>query len=207
MIPTPTFKSRFVPVVEIERAQDAVPLAQALLAGGVDVIEITLRTSAGLEAIAAIAKANLPIHLGAGTVLTAKQLAQVQDAGATFALSPGATPSLIAAAVKSGFAFIPGVATASEVMVLQDAGFELVKFFPAVPSGGSAALGAIAGPLPTMKFIPTGGIGLSNCSEFLKLANVRAVGGSWLTPKSLIRNGQWQELTQLCLEAQRIAAL
>jgi 2-dehydro-3-deoxyphosphogluconate aldolase / (4S)-4-hydroxy-2-oxoglutarate aldolase len=203
VIPTPTFKSRFVPVVELERSQDAVPLAQALLAGGVDVIEITLRTAAGLEAIAAIAKANLPIHLGAGTVLTAAQLAQVQDAGASFALSPGATASLIAAAIKSGFAFIPGVTTASEVMVLQDAGFELVKFFPAVPAGGASALSAIAGPLPAIKFIPTGGIGPVNSAEFLKLSNVRAVGGSWLTPKALIRDGQWQQITQLCLNAQR----
>jgi 2-dehydro-3-deoxyphosphogluconate aldolase / (4S)-4-hydroxy-2-oxoglutarate aldolase len=197
VIPVPTFKSRFVPVVEIESAADAVPLAAALLAGGIDVIEITLRTSAGLAAIRAIAQADLPIHLGAGTVLNAAQLAQVQDAGATFALSPGSTPALIQAAVKSGFAFIPGVASASEVMLLQDAGFSLVKFFPAVPAGGAAALSGLSGPLPAMKFIPTGGIGASNYAEFLKLPNVRAVGGSWLTPKNLIAAKDWSAITQL----------
>jgi 2-dehydro-3-deoxyphosphogluconate aldolase / (4S)-4-hydroxy-2-oxoglutarate aldolase len=197
VIPTPTFKSRFVPVVEIDDADHAVPLAQALLAGGIDVIEITLRTTAGLGAIGAIAQAKLPIHLGAGTVMSVAQLHQVQRAGASFALSPGCTKALAAEAAKLNFAFVPGVATASEVMTMQEVGFSLAKFFPAVPAGGSAALAAIAGPIPTMNFIPTGGIGASNYAEFLKLPNVRAVGGSWLAPRAMIQAKQWAQITSL----------
>ncbi len=202
LIPTPNFKSRFVPVIELADAANAVSLAKALLDGGVDVIEITLRTSAGLAAIKAIAQAKLPIHLGAGTVLTLEQLAQVQEAGASFALSPGATPALLKAAAQNNFSFIPGVATASEVMQAHDAGYQLVKFFPAIPAGGAPALAALGGPLSAMKFIPTGGIGADNYKPFLVLSNVRAIGGSWLAPKALIEAKQWSKITQLALSVE-----
>jgi len=199
--PLPQFQSRVVPVVVVSDAAQAVPMAEALLAGGVDVMEITLRSDAALAAIEAVARAVPAMQVGAGTVTRASEVARVQSAGARFGLSPGATPELLAAVRAAGLPFVPGVATPGEAMAARDAGFTLLKCFPAAQLGGVEVLKAWGGPLPDLRFCPTGGVSLANMASFLSLANVAMVGGSWLTPAAAVQAGDWAHVTQLAREA------
>ncbi|WP_408593880.1 bifunctional 4-hydroxy-2-oxoglutarate aldolase/2-dehydro-3-deoxy-phosphogluconate aldolase [Limnohabitans sp.] len=201
----PAFTSRVVPVIVITHPDQAVPMAHALLEGGVDVMEITLRHAAGLAAIEQVAKHVPQMHVGAGTVTRADEMARVQSAGARFALSPGMTEVLVQAAMDCRLPFMPGVMTPGEVMAARDHGFSLVKLFPAAQAGGLAMLQALAGPLGDMQFCPTGGVSLVNMDEFLKLPNVAMVGGSWLTPLDVVQRGDWAEITRLAREATNIA--
>jgi 2-dehydro-3-deoxyphosphogluconate aldolase/(4S)-4-hydroxy-2-oxoglutarate aldolase len=184
-----------VPVITIERVDDAVPLARALVAGGLRALEITLRTRAAPEAAQAIAREVPEAILGLGTVLTAADLEAAHALGARFALSPGATPELLDAAAAGELPFIPGVQTPSEVMAALARGFDVMKFFPAGPTGGIAALRALAGPFPQVRFCPTGGVGEDNFAQWLALANVVSVGGSWLAPPTEIKSRNWAALT------------
>ena len=202
----PHFRSRVVPVIVISDVAQAVPLAHALLEGGIDVMEITLRHAAGLAAIEAVAK-NLPhMVVGAGTVTQPHEMQNVKDAGASFALSPGMTTRLIEAAKTCGLAFVPGVMTPSEVMAAREQGFKLLKLFPAAQAGGIAMLKALTGPLEDMRFCPTGGVSLENMASYLALPNVAMVGGSWVTPLNLIEQGQWARITELARQATAMAA-
>jgi 2-dehydro-3-deoxyphosphogluconate aldolase/(4S)-4-hydroxy-2-oxoglutarate aldolase len=198
-----------IPVVVIDDAKAAVPMARALVAGGIPAIEVTLRTPAALEAIRAIAAEVEGAIVGVGTVLTAKDLHAAEHAGARFAVSPGISPNLLAAAEDSALPLLPGVATASEAMHLLERGYRHLKFFPAVPAGGANLLAAWASPLPQLRFCPTGGITLNSAADFLALSNVLCVGGSWLTPNDKLKLGDWAGIEQLAREAsllQRIAA-
>jgi 2-dehydro-3-deoxyphosphogluconate aldolase/(4S)-4-hydroxy-2-oxoglutarate aldolase len=199
--PLPRFHSRVIPVVVISEVAQAVPLAEALLEGGVDVIEVTLRSDVALRAIEAIARAVPGIQVGAGTVTRVAEVAQVAAAGARFGLSPGATPALLEAVKTQGLPFIPGVATASEAMAARDAGFNLLKCFPARELGGVELLRAWAGPLPDLRFCPTGGVSADDVGRYLALPNVALVGGSWLTPASVLRAGDFGEVTRLARAA------
>jgi 2-dehydro-3-deoxyphosphogluconate aldolase/(4S)-4-hydroxy-2-oxoglutarate aldolase len=172
-----------------------------MLEGGIDVLEITLRSKAGLPAIEAIAKALPEVAVGAGTVLSAADLRAARDAGAQFALSPGATPDLLQAGQTTGIPFVPGVMTPSEVLSALSAGFELLKLFPAAQAGGLGMLRALAGPFPQLRFCPTGGITLENFGAFLALPNVSIVGGSWLTPASMVQSKDWAGLQRLAQQA------
>ncbi len=201
----PAFTSRVVPVIVITHPDQGVPMAHALLEGGVDVMEITLRHAAGLPAIEQVAKHVPHMHVGAGTVTRADEMSRVQAAGASFALSPGMTEALVQAAIDCRLPFMPGVMTPGEVMAARDHGFSLVKLFPAAQAGGLAMLKALAGPLGDMQFCPTGGVSLANMGEFLKLPNVAMVGGSWLTPLDVVQRGDWAEITRLAREATDIA--
>ena len=184
-----------VPVLTIPEVAQAVPLARALVAGGVRMLEVTLRTAAGAESARVIADAVPDAIVGLGTVTTARELEQLRAQGLRFAFSPGATPSLLRAARELGVAFVPGVQTASELMATMDAGFAVVKFFPAEPAGGIAALKALAGPFPQARFCPTGGIGEVAIPDWLALSNVLAVGGSWLAPPADVAAGRWEAIT------------
>lgn len=195
------FKTRVLPVIVITDAAQAVPMAHALLEGGIDAMEITLRHPAGLPAITEIARHVPQMKVGAGTVLDATDMARVHDAGATFALSPGLTDALAQAARVRNMPFVPGVMTPSEIMLARDQGLRLVKLFPAAQIGGVSMLKALAGPLGEMQFCPTGGITPENMLEFLKQPNVAMVGGSWLTPPALVANGDWAAITRLAREA------
>ena len=190
--------ARVIPVLTIERTADAVPLARALVAGGVRVLEITLRTEAAIDAARAIIAEVPDAVVGIGTVLTPDDLARVAALGARFAISPGATPELLEAAAAADLPFMPGIATASELMQAQARGFNLVKFFPAEQSGGIAALRALGGPFPQARFCPTGGIGEGNAPSWLAEPNVVVVGGSWLCPAADIRSGNWPGITAIC---------
>lgn len=185
---------RVIPVITIDRLEDAVPLARALVAGGVQLLEITLRTPAGLAGAEAIIRHVPGAVVGIGTVLTPADLRQAVDIGARFALSPGATPALLDAAAAASIPFLPGVATASELMEAMARGFDTAKFFPAASAGGLAYLKALAGPFPHARFCPTGGITEANVAEWLAQPNVVAVGGSWLTPGAEIAAGQWDAI-------------
>ncbi len=202
----PSFRSRIVPVVVITDVAQAVPLAQALWEGGIDVIEITLRHAAGLPAIEAVARELPAMQVGAGTVTRAPEMAQARDAGARFALSPGLSEALVEAAEELRMPFIPGVMTPGEVMRARDFGFDLVKLFPAAQAGGTDMLKALAGPLPDMRFCPTGGVSPSNLADYLRLPNVAMVGGSWLTPADALGQGRWQDITTLAAQAVAAAA-
>ena len=202
----PPFRTRVLPVVALARADSAVRLAHALLEGGIDAIEITLRTPAALAAIETLARQVPELVVGAGTVLRPADLAAVRDAGARFALAPGCTPALLAAAAAMRLPFIPGVASASEAMLAHEAGFGLLKCFPAVPLGGVELLKAWAGPLPELRFCPTGGIGLEQLGAFLSLPNVALVGGSWITPAAALDLGDWARITTLARQACAVAA-
>jgi 2-dehydro-3-deoxyphosphogluconate aldolase / (4S)-4-hydroxy-2-oxoglutarate aldolase len=184
-----------VPVITLEQVEDAVPLARALVAGGLRLLEITLRTPAAADAAAAIIREVPEAIVGIGTVLTPKDLERAQTLGARYALSPGATPELLDAASRSEMPFIPGIATASELMAALARGFQTVKFFPAVAAGGIPALKALAGPFPQARFCPTGGIDEKNAKDWLALPNVVAVGGSWVCQTSDIRAQAWDEIT------------
>jgi len=192
-----------VPVITLERVEDAVPLARALVAGGLRLIEITLRTPTAADAAAAIIRDVPDAIVGIGTVLTPKDMERAQALGARYALSPGATPDLLEAASRSEMPFIPGIATASELMMALAHGFQTVKFFPAVAAGGIPALKALAGPFPQARFCPTGGVDEKNAKDWLALSNVVAIGGSWISPVSDIRAGAWDEITA---KAQRAVA-
>ncbi|WP_199099396.1 bifunctional 4-hydroxy-2-oxoglutarate aldolase/2-dehydro-3-deoxy-phosphogluconate aldolase [Dyella sp. ASV21] len=190
-----------VPVVIIEDARAAVPMARALVAGGIPAIEVTLRTPAALDAIKAIAQEVEGAVVGVGTVLSAKDLRAAYQAGARFAVSPGVSPGLLDAADDSELPLLPGVATAGEAMTLLERGYRHLKFFPAVPAGGHKLLGAWASPLPQITFCPTGGISLASAPEFLALPNVVCVGGSWLTPADKLHSGDWAGIESLAREA------
>jgi 2-dehydro-3-deoxyphosphogluconate aldolase/(4S)-4-hydroxy-2-oxoglutarate aldolase len=195
-----------VPVLIVEDWRDAVPLARALVTGGLPAIEITLRTLAALESIRAIACEVEGGTVGAGTVLNAQQLADAEKAGARFAVSPGSHAALLDAAAGSSVPLLPGAATASEAMVLQDRGHRLMKFFPAEPAGGVAYLKALASPLPDIRFCPTGGIDAANASSYLALSNVICVGGSWVAPKDALARRDWSRIEHLARTAARLKA-
>ena len=179
------------PVITIHRLVDAVPLARALVEGGIRLLEITLRTEAGLAGAQAIIREVPGAVVGIGTVLTPDDLKRAIDIGAQFALSPGATPALLDAAAGASIPFLPGIATASELMEAMARGFDTAKFFPATSAGGIPGLKALAGPFPQARFCPTGGVTEDNAAEWLVQPNVVAVGGSWLTPAAEIAAGQW----------------
>ncbi len=202
----PAFQSRVVPVIVLQDPAHAVPLAHALLEGGIDVMEITLRSDAALKAIEAVAKAVPDMHTGAGTVTRVTEVQQVIDAGASFALSPGATDALVEAVKTARLPFIPGVMTPGEVMHRREQGFTLMKLFPAQQAGGIAMLKALGAPIPDVQFCPTGGVSPDNLSDFLKLPNVAMAGGSWLTPADALAAGDWNRITRLAREATALAA-
>ncbi|MFP6241690.1 bifunctional 4-hydroxy-2-oxoglutarate aldolase/2-dehydro-3-deoxy-phosphogluconate aldolase [Helicobacter pylori] len=193
--------SPIVPVVVIEDLNDAVPLAQSLIEGGIPIIEVTLRSSCALEAIELIAK-NVPkMRVGAGTILNLTQLEQAQNRGAEFLISPGLTIKLLEHAKKKNMPLIPGVSSSSEVMQALELGYNALKFFPAEYCGGVKLLNAFNGPFKGVKFCPTGGISADNMRSYLNLENVLCVGGSWLTPKDLIQNKEWDKITEICKRA------
>ncbi|WQW19595.1 bifunctional 4-hydroxy-2-oxoglutarate aldolase/2-dehydro-3-deoxy-phosphogluconate aldolase [Helicobacter pylori] len=190
--------SPIIPVVVIENIKDAVPLAQSLIEGGIHIIEVTLRSSCALEAIELIAK-NVPkMRVGAGTILNPTQLEQAQNRGAEFLISPGLTIKLLEYAKKKDMPLIPGVSSSSEVMQALELGYNALKFFPAEYCGGVKLLNAFNGPFKGVKFCPTGGISADNMHSYLNLENVLCVGGSWLTPKNLIQNKEWDKITEIC---------
>ena len=196
--------AQVIPVLTIERLEDAVPLARALVAGGVCVLEVTLRTPVAIPAAKAIMAGVPEAIVGIGTILNAGDLARAEALGAKFGISPGATPELLGAAAASGLPFAPGIATASELMQALARGFNLVKFFPAEQSGGISALRALAGPFPDARFCPTGGIGEANAKGWLSEPNVVAVGGSWLCPAAEIRSGNWAGITAICQRTMKL---
>jgi 2-dehydro-3-deoxyphosphogluconate aldolase / (4S)-4-hydroxy-2-oxoglutarate aldolase len=198
--------SPVVPVVVIDEVETAVPLARALAAGGVRIIEVTLRTEAALAAIAAIS-AELPeVLVGAGTICSRQQVKASMAAGARFLVSPGATDRLLDAFEDSGVPFLAGVATPSEMLRLLEREITTAKLFPATAVGGLALLRAVYGPLPGLRFCPTGGIDAANAGDFLALPNVGCVGGSWLTPAGVVRARNWDEITRLAAAVSRFRA-
>ena len=190
-----------IPVLKIARIEDAVPLAQALVNGGLPAIEVTLRTPVALDAIRAIASAVPGAIVGAGTILNSKQFAAAEDAGARFIVSPGFTTALANAADKSSVPLLPGAITPGEIMLAAEAGYSLLKFFPAEQAGGMGFLKALASPFAGIKFCPTGGIEATNAPDYLALGNVACVGGSWVAPDALVAAGQWDEITALARQA------
>ena len=192
--------ARVIPVIAIDDPAHAVPLAKALVAGGIRVLEVTLRTPHGLAAIRAMSEVEGAI-VGVGTLTQPSEFAAARDAGAVFGVSPGLTPALIEAARKSGLPLLPGVMTPSEVLAAREAGFRELKLFPAVPAGGVGMLNAIAGPIPDITFCPTGGISIDTAAQFLACKNVACVGGSWLTPKDALQAGDWARITELAKAA------
>lgn len=193
--------SPIVPVVAIEKVEDALPLAQALLEGDIDIMEITLRTTCALECIEVISKALPQMHVGAGTVINEQDFQNALGVGSQFVFSPGISQELLDVASKSEIPFIPGVASASEIMLAQNSGFEHCKLFPALSVGGVSVLKAFAGPFGRVKFCPTGGISLENMNDFLSLPNVLCVGGSWIVPKNALKEKNFIQITKLCKEA------
>ncbi|WP_332686338.1 bifunctional 4-hydroxy-2-oxoglutarate aldolase/2-dehydro-3-deoxy-phosphogluconate aldolase [Bosea sp. (in: a-proteobacteria)] len=197
-----------VPVVVIDEMEIAVPLAEALLAGGIDVIEITLRRPAAMAALEKVARELPEILPVAGTVVTPAQAAEVQNAGARAVVSPGFTESVDEAMRRTGLPWLPGVATASDCMRAVGAGRLHCKFFPAEQAGGVPGLKALSGPFPQLKFCPTGGVGLGNLASYLALPQVLCVGGSWLVPAEAVKNRDWAQVTKLAREArEKVASL
>lgn len=194
-------KAAIIPVIKLERVEEAVPLARSLLAGGIPVAEVTFRTSAAVEGIAAIRREVPQMLVGAGTVLTTDQANAAIQAGAQFVVSPGSNGKIIDRVLAAGVAMIPGVATPSEIEAAMERGLNVLKFFPAEALGGVAMLKALAGPYPQMKFVPTGGISASNMKDYLHQKNVLAVGGSWMIQSDL------EMVKQLCQEACKMAGL
>ena len=194
-------QSKVIPVIVIHQLEQAIPLARALVDGGLKTLEITLRTGCAVEAIAAIAAEVEGAWVGAGTVTNAAQYRAVVEAGAQFIVSPGATSALISEAKKYHADFLPGVATPSELMALMEAGINTCKFFPAEVYGGTAALKALGGPFPQAAFCPTGGVSLANLADYLALPNVLCVGGSWMLPADRIAAADWAAITALAAEA------
>jgi 2-dehydro-3-deoxyphosphogluconate aldolase/(4S)-4-hydroxy-2-oxoglutarate aldolase len=195
-----------IPVVVIEDAENAVPMARALVAGGLPVIEVTLRTPAAREAIARIADQVPEATVGAGTIRTTDDISAAVSAGAKFLVSPGTTLSLVEAMDSSGVPYLPGAATVSEVMALAERGIKELKFFPAEAAGGVPYLKSIAGPLPDVRFCPTGGISVNTAPGYLALPNVGCVGGSWLTPADALAAGDWARVEKLAAEAAALRA-
>jgi len=199
-------KTPVIPVLTIERVADAVPLARALVAGGLPVIEVTLRTKAALEAIRAIAAEVPDCVVGVGTVLRPSDVAAAVAAGAKYLVSPGTPPELAIALAEASVPVLPGCATVSEAMALAARGFKVLKFFPAEASGGIVWLKSVAAPLPELKFCPTGGIDGRNVAAYLACPTVLAVGGSWVAPKDAIASGDFPRITQLAREASVLRA-
>lgn len=193
--------SPVIPVIAIDDIRHAVPMAKALTAGGIRVLEVTLRTPHGIAAIRAIAEQVPEAIVGVGTLTRPEEFSQARDAGAVFGVSPGLTTALIQAAAASGLPLLPGVMTPSEILAAREAGFRQVKLFPAVPAGGVGMLNAIAGPIPDMLFCPTGGITQQTAAQFLACKNVACVGGSWLTPKDALAAGDWTRITEMAKAA------
>ena len=192
---------RLVPVVVINDEHTAVPLAKVLAAAGLDAIEVTLRTTAGLASVARIARDVPEMLVGAGSVRRADQVAEVAEAGGRFCVSPGHTAALCDAASAAGMPLVPGGATASEIMALMERGYFLQKFFPAELSGGTAMLRSLAGPLPEVRFFPTGGIKPANLGDYLALPNVQCCGGTWLVPADLLAKGDFDAIGKLARDA------
>jgi len=193
-----------IPVIVIDDLAHAVPLARALVAGGVRVLEVTLRTAAGLDAIRAIAREVPGAIVGVGTITTREDFAAARGAGATFGVSPGLTPALVEGARESGLPLLPGVMTPSDVIAARAAGFRQLKLFPAQQAGGMGMLKAMHGPFPDVMFCPTGGVTEETAPQFLALPNVACVGGSWLTPKAAVQGGDWKEITRLASRASQL---
>jgi 2-dehydro-3-deoxyphosphogluconate aldolase / (4S)-4-hydroxy-2-oxoglutarate aldolase len=193
--------SPVIPVAVLDDIEHAVPVAEALLAGGVPVLELTLRTPIALEAIQRVRKQVPDIVVGAGTVISAEQARQAFEAGASFLVTPGSTDSVIDACVATGLPFLPGASTVSEAMRLAERGLTALKFFPAEAAGGVEFLKSIAGPLPGLKFCPTGGITPDNAGKYLTLDNVGCVGGSWLTPKNALEHNDFARIKSLAKAA------
>ena len=190
-----------VPVLVINDVEKAVPLAKALMAGGIKVLEVTLRTPVALDVIKRIAQEVPDALIGAGTVTNAQQLKDVVEAGAKFAISPGMTSDLLKAGHEFDIPLIPGISSTSDLMTAKDAGYSFLKFFPAEASGGVKAIKSISGPFPDVTFCPTGGISLANYKDYLALKNVVCVGGSWVAPDDAIDSGDWDRITTLAKEA------
>ena len=190
-----------VPVIVIKKIEQAVPLAQALLKGGIRVLEVTLRSAAAIDAIRLLSREVPDAIVGAGTVANPADLQAVAEAGAVFAISPGLTPSLLDAANQGPIALIPGIASASELMLGMELGYTAFKFFPAEAAGGVPMLKSIGGPFPQITFCPTGGVSQKNFYDYLALANVACVGGSWIVPPREIESGNWDKITQLAEDA------
>ncbi len=198
-------ESRIVPILTIAEVRHAVPLARALVAGGLPIIEVTLRTPVAIDSARAIMAEVPEAVVGLGTLLEPGDFERAVEIGAHFAVSPGATPVLLRAAAQAPLPFLPGVASASEAMLARDAGFRLQKFFPAEAAGGTQWLKGILAPLPEIAFCPTGGIGPQNLASYLALSNVPAVGGSWLLPAEEVGEGLWPRITERACEARRLA--
>jgi 2-dehydro-3-deoxyphosphogluconate aldolase / (4S)-4-hydroxy-2-oxoglutarate aldolase len=190
-----------IPVLTVERIEDAAPLARALARGGLPVLEVTLRTPVALAAIAQMRTACPEAIVGAGTLCRPADVAACRDVGAVFGVSPGAPAALMDAVKAAGLAFLPGCATATEAMALSDRGYKIVKFFPAEAAGGAGLLKSLSSPLPHIGFCPTGGVTLENAPDYLALANVRVVGGSWVAPKSAVDAGDWDAIEALARDA------
>jgi len=195
-----------VPVIVLQRSADAVPVAEALIEGGIPIFEITLRTEAGLPSIAEVARKFPNALTGAGTVLNESQAKQAIEAGSRFIVSPGWDEGVVETAQAAGVPVVPGVATASEVQRAYNHGLRLLKLFPAGIAGGIPMLKALSSVFSEIGFVPTGGVSAKNLADFLAVPNVRAVGGSWLTPAKVIADGHFEEITRLSIEARKIAA-
>ena len=189
-----------IPVIVVEELAYARPLAEALVAGGLPALEVTLRTPVALDAIRAMAEVPGGV-VGAGTLLTPADVKAAKAAGAKFGVSPGATDRILDACAEWDLPLLPGAATATEIMVLLEKGYTVQKFFPAEQAGGAAYLKSIGAPLPQVKFCPTGGISLKNAMDYLSLGNILCVGGSWVAPKTALAKGDWAEVTRLAAEA------
>ena len=200
------YEKRVVPVAVLERAEDAVPVTEALMAGGLDIIEVTLRTAGAVEAIRRIVSAHPNVLVGAGTILAAEQVKAAVDAGAAFGVAPGLNEKIVACARERNLPFVPGVMTPSEVERAMDLGCRLLKFFPADAAGGIKMLKSLAGPYAHtgVKFLPLGGVGAANAAEYLALPVVGAIGGSWLVEKSLVAEKNWREITRRTAEIVQI---
>jgi len=199
------FSARIVPVVVLHDAKDAEPLGRALIAGGLPVAEVTFRTAAAVESIRAMSAIE-GLIVGAGTVLTPAQVEQAVEAGASFIVSPGLRRDVVLAAQAAGIPVLPGAVTPSEIMAAQELGLDTVKFFPANVYGGAAAIKALSAPFGSMRFVPTGGVSVSNLSDYLSLGCVPAVGGSWMVPVDAIREGAFAHVSELCVAAVAAAA-
>lgn len=193
-----------VPVLTIEKAEHAVPLAEALLAGGLDVVEVTLRTAESLDAIEAIASSDVDVFVGAGTITCGSDVGAALKAGAEFLVTPATPDTLLDELLAFPGLVIPGVATPTEALKLYDQGFDHLKFFPAEPYGGASTLKALSAPLPDLSFMPTGGVRVDTVKDYLSLPNVAAVGGSWLASSADIATGNWARITELAKEASQI---
>lgn len=196
-------RSRIVAVLVVEDVAVAVPLARALVEGGIGLIEVTLRSAVALDAIAAIVRGVPEAVVGAGTLTAPGQFAEAEERGCRFLVSPGATPALCEAAAQSAVPWLPGAATVSEMLALRERGYLIQKFFPAEASGGVACLKSLASPLPDLRFCPTGGIGEHNAQDYLAVPNVLCVGGSWMAPPALVRSGDWGAITALATRLSR----